>query len=389
MKLSKKVYKLYPEGAFEVLAETQKLERQRKKIIHFEIGQPDFPTPKRISNIAVKAIQEGKTRYTPSLGIFSLRKIIADSVSKFTGISTSYKEVAVTPGCKTALFVAIASIVDKGDEVICPDPGFPAYKILIEFFGGKPIRMPLLEEKSFSFDMDIFRKKMSKKTKAIILNYPGNPTGTIIPKRDLEEIASLAKRYKCWVITDEIYNKILYTKEPYVSIYSLHAMKKQTIIVDGFSKTYSMTGWRLGYLVAPEEIMDRFDYFLTHLVACTATFTQEAGVEALSGKQNDVHKMVKEFKKRRDFIVEKLNQIRGVTCVLPQGAFYAFPNIKSYKKTSMEIANYLLNDSGVALLSGTYFGKYGEGYLRISYATDMETLASGLKKIKKSLEKLL
>lgn len=389
MKISKRMYKLFPEGAFEVLAKSQELESQGKKIIHFEIGQPDFPTPKRISTAAIRAIHQGKTKYTPSLGILPLRKIIANSVFKSTGISTSYGEIAITPGCKTALFTAIASTVDIGDEVIYPDPGFPAYKVLIEFFGGKPVSIPLIENKGFSFDMDIFRKKISNKTKAIILNYPGNPTGTIIPQKDLEEITKLAKRYKCWVITDEIYNKIFYSKEPYNSIYSFPDMKKQTIIVDGFSKTYSMTGWRLGYLVAPNKIMDRLDYFLTHSVACTATFTQEAGIEALSGNQNDVKKMVREFKKRRDYVVNRLNEIKGVTCTTPHGAFYVFPNIKKFKKTSKDVADFLLKDAGIALLAGTYFGKYGEGYLRISYATDMGTLSKGLKKIKNSLEKLL
>ena len=388
MKLASRMSKLEPEGAFKVLAEAVDLERQGKSIIHFEIGQPDFETPPNITEAAIKAIRSGKTKYTPSLGILPLRHAIADWTTKQKGIKVDVSQIAVTPSCKTALFTALASIVSPGDEVLYPDPAFPAYKILVEFFGGKAVSVPLTEKKQFSFDMNVFRRKISKKTKLIILNYPGNPTGTLIPKKDLEEIADLACRFKSWILTDEIYSRILYTQEPYHSIYSIPKIRKQTIIVDGFSKTYSMTGWRLGWLVAPKKIMKKIEYFLTHSFACTATFTQEAGLEAFLGPQKSVKEMVGEFKKRRDFVIETLNSMPGVTTLLPNGAFYAFPNIKSFGRTSQEIASFLLKEANVALLAGTAFGRFGEGYLRISYATDIQNLRLGLERIKKAFKKL-
>lgn len=386
--LAQRMQKLAPEGAFKVLAQAEELERQGQKIIHFEIGQPDFATPRHITRAGINALKNGRTRYTPSVGIFELREEIANWITEYTKIDTSFRQVAVTPSCKTALFTALASIVEPGTEVIYPDPGFPAYKILIEFFGGKAIPVPLTEERKFSFDMEILKKSITSKTRAIIINSPSNPTGSIIPKEDLEEISEIVRKKKIWVISDEIYNQIRYTKDKYTSIYEFEGMKNQTIIIDGFSKTYAMTGWRLGYLVAPESIMERIDLLLTHAVACTATFTQDAGLEALRGTKKPVLSMVKEFKKRRDFVISELNKIKGVTCTLPDGAFYAFPNVKSFKKSSKEIASYILEHAGVALLDGTSFGEYGEGYLRISYATDMANLEKGIKKIKVALKKI-
>lgn len=383
------MHQLAPEGAFAVLAKAQELERQGKSIIHLEIGQPDYNTFSYIRDAGINAINSGKTRYTPSLGTIFLRREIARFTSKERGARISYKNIAVAPGCKPAIFAAFACVIEDGDEVIYPDPSFPAYKILIEFFGGKAVPISLLEKRKFSFDMNEFRKKVSSKTKAIVINSPGNPTGTIIPKNDLEEIAQYAKKHNVWVITDEIYSRIMYTGKPYDSIYSLPGMQDRTFIVDGFSKTYSMTGWRLGYLIMPEVLEENMDYLLNNMISCTADFTQEAGLAALQGSQKDVENMVGEFKKRRDFVVAKLNQIKGVTCIMPDGAFYAFPNIKSFKKSSKEIASYLLREAGVALLDGTAFGKYGEGYLRISYATDILNLKEGLRRIKSALGKII
>lgn len=380
--------KLAPEGAFKVLAEAEELERQGKKIIHFEIGQPDFETPRHITKAGINALKNGRTKYTPSLGIFPLREKIADWVTEYTKVDTSYQQVAVTPSCKTALFTSLAAVVEPGSEVIYPDPGFPAYKILIEFFGGKAIPVPLIEERKFSFDMKVLREKITKKTKIIIINSPSNPTGSIIPKQDLKEIAEIVKKKKIWILSDEIYSQIRYTNEEYTSIYSYEHMKNQTIIIDGFSKSYSMTGWRLGYLVAPKVVMERINLLLTHSVACTATFTQDAGLEALTGSKIPMEKMIKEFQRRRDYVIMSLNKIQRVTCLRPDGAFYAFPNIKSFNLPSKQVASYLLEHAGVALLDGTSFGEYGEGYLRISYATDMTNLEKGLKKIKIALEKL-
>lgn len=389
MRIASRMTMLAPEGAFAVLAKAQELERKGEKIVHFEIGQPDFPTPRHIAQAGIAAIKSGKTYYTPSLGIHDLRVAIASRYSGMSYAPVDYQQVAVTPSGKTALFTAFATIINPGDEVFYPNPGFPAYKILIEFFGGKAVPIPLVEKRNFSFDMKVIRKKISKKTKAIIINSPNNPTGGIVPEEDLREIASLAYEHKTWVVSDEIYNQILYTGKPYISIYNMPKMRNQTIVADGFSKSYAMTGWRLGYLVAPKNIMERIDCFLTNSVACSPSFIQEAGVVAINGSQLHVKKMVRELKRRRDFVVKQLNAIPGVTCLVPDGAFYAFPNIKKFKKSSKEVEDYLLQDAKVALLDGTSFGEYGEGYLRISYSTDMKTLALGIQRIKTSLQKLL
>lgn len=387
MQVAQRLFKLGPEGAFAVLAAAQELERQGKSIIHFEIGQPDFNTFSYIKEAGIKAIDAGKTKYTPSLGTMALRKELAKVISKQRSVKLSYKNVAITPGCKPAIFAALASIISKGDEVIYPDPSFPAYKILIDFFGGKAVPIPLLEERKFSFDMQELKKRISNKTRAIIINSPGNPTGTIIPKEDLVKIAAIAKKNNIWVITDEIYSRIVYSDNKYDSIYSIPGMKERSFIVDGFSKAYAMTGWRLGYLIMPESMETHIDYLLNNIVSCTASFTQEAGLAALRGQQREVTNMVEELRRRRDFVVKKLNEIPGIACATPSGAFYAFPNVKSFHKSSKDIANYILNDSGVALLDGTAFGKFGEGYLRIAYATDMKNLKEGLSRMKISLTK--
>ena len=388
MNLASRMSTLAAEGAYAVLSSAQELERQGKSIIHLEIGQPDFATPAHIVRAGIAALRAGKTRYTPPLGVWELRVAIAKQVSAARGKETSSGNIAVTPSGKTAIFAALAATVSAGDEVMYPDPGFPTYRTLIEFFGGKGVPVPLVESNHFSFDMRVFRKKFTRKTKLIILNSPSNPTGGVIPKRDIEEIADTVKGRSCWVMSDEMYSRMLYDNTPYASIYSVPGMQKQTIIVDGFSKTYAMTGWRLGYVVVPEAIIDRIDYLLTHTVGCTAAFVQEAGVAALRGPQKASEAMVKEFKKRRNIVVPLLNAIPGVRCPVPDGAFYAFPNISSFNKSSKEIAHYLLHKAGVAVLAGSDFGRYGEGYLRISYAAKLPILEEGINRMRKALEKL-
>lgn len=378
---------LAPEGAYAVLSQAQELERTGKTIIHLEIGQPDFPTPGHIVEAAVQALRSGKTKYAPSLGVLPLRQCIASSLFGSHG-EIDYRQVAITPSGKTAIFAAMAAVVNPGDEVIYPDPGFPTYRTLIEFFGAKPVPIPLVVERHFSFDMAEFRRRLSKKTKLVILNSPSNPTGGVIPRKDLEEIAQCIRDARAYVMSDEIYRRIIYTKEPYASIYSLPNMKDRTIIVDGFSKTYAMTGWRLGFMVAPTAIIAKIDYLLTHSVGCTASFTQEAGIAAIESSQKEATLMVSEFRKRRDFVVKTLNSIPGITCQNPDGAFYVFPNITSFHKPSKDIASYLLNNAGVAILDGTAFGKHGEGHLRLSYAADMKTLAEGLDRIRIGLSRL-
>lgn len=386
--LATRMSSLAPEGAYAVLSQAQELERAGKNIIHLEIGQPDFPTPKHIVEAAVQALRNGKTKYTPSLGIVPLRQCIASSLTSSHGKEVDYRQVAITPSGKTAIFAAMAAVVNPGDEVIYPDPGFPTYKTLIDFFGAKPVPVPLVEESHFSFDMAEFRRRLSKKTKLVILNSPSNPTGGVIPRKDLEEVADRICDTDAWVLSDEMYRKILYVNEPYTSMYGLPKMKNRTIIVDGFSKTYAMTGWRLGYLVAPTGIIAKIDYLLTHSVGCTASFTQEAGIAAIESSQKQVTLMVSEFRKRRDFVVKTLNTIPGITCQIPDGAFYVFPNISSFKRTSKQLASYLLQKAGVALLDGTAFGMHGEGHLRLSYAADMKTLAEGLDRIRVGLSAL-
>lgn len=379
---------LSSEGAYAVLSEAQALERQGKSIIHLEIGQPDFETPKHIVQSAITALRSGKTKYSPSLGILPLRQQLAKTASKFRNIDIDARQVAVTPSGKTAIFAVMALLLNPGDEVIYPDPGFPTYRTLISFFGAKAMPIPLVENNHFSFDMAVFRKSFTKKTRLVILNSPGNPTGGVIPKKDFIEIAGMVRETHAFVMTDEMYSQIIYSKEPYHSIYSLPRMKERTFIVDGFSKTYAMTGWRLGYLIAPELMIEKMDYLLTHTVGCTATFIQEAGIAALLGSHIATRSMVDEFRKRRDYVIDQLNRMDGVRCELPDGAFYAFPNVSSFHLRSKQLASYLLNTGGVALLDGTSFGDHGEGYLRISYATSMNLLEEGLRRIKMSLRSL-
>lgn len=388
MKLSQRMSALHPEGAFTVLAKAHELERQGKSIIHFEIGQPDFPTPKHIVQVGINALETGKTKYTPSLGIFPFREALAEHITDRTGVATAIENIAITPGCKTAIFCALGAVIEPGDEVMYPDPGFPAYESLIKFFGGYPIPIPLIEERQFSFDMDVLKKKFSNKTKAIILNFPGNPTGTLLPYVDMKTIAGLVKDSKTWIISDEIYSRIVYDHNTYTSIYSLPGMKDRTIIVDGHSKTYAMTGWRLGYMVFPEFMTTKIDLLLVNSVSCTATFTQEAGLAAISGTQKPVESMVAEFTRRRDFLVKALNAIPGISCLKPDGAFYVFFNIKAFNQSSEALASYILDEAGVALLPGTAFGKYGEGYLRISYSTSMQNLKLGLERMENALSRL-
>jgi len=380
---------LKPEGAYQVLARAQALESSGKEIIHFEIGQPDFDTFPNISLAGIQAIAEGKTRYTPPAGMTSLREVVAEDISRRQGIRVHPNQVVISPGAKPNLFFPTLALVEPGDEVIYPDPGFPTYEAMIRVAGGLPVPVPLLEENGFSFDLEVFDRLVNEKTKLIILNSPGNPTGGVIPLEDLEHIATMAQRYDCWVMSDEIYARIAYDQLDVPSIYALPGMQERTVIVDGFSKTYAMTGWRLGFGIMPESLAQQVDLLLTHSVGCTAHFTQLAGIAALTGPQDAAEAVVAEYQKRRDVVVDGLNQIRGLSCQKPKGAFYAFPNIRAFGKSSQEIADLVLDQAGVALLPGSSFGKYGEGYLRISYANSIENLQSGLEKIKSVLEPLV
>jgi aspartate/methionine/tyrosine aminotransferase len=373
---------LKPEGAYQVLARATQLEASGREIIHLEIGQPDYATFENVSEAGVQAIHSGKTRYTPPAGMASLREAIAVDGGTRRGVRFEADEVVVSPGGKPNLFFPTMALVEPGDEVIYPNPGFPTYEAMIKVAGGIPVAVPLLEKNSFSFDLAAFDQLINERTKLIIINSPSNPTGGVIPPADLEHIAAQAEKYDCWVMSDEIYARIIYDGLVAPSIAALPGMKERTIIVDGFSKTYSMTGWRLGYGIMPRELAARVDLLLTHSIGSTAHFTQFAGLEAVTGPQAMVDVMVAEYQRRRDVIVDGLNAIPGFACQKPQGAFYVFPNITGTGMSSTDLANLILEKAGVALLPGSSFGSYGEGYLRLSYANSIENIQRGLEKIR-------
>lgn len=376
------------ETAFEVLAKAKALESQGKDIVHLEIGEPDFATPKNIIDAACLALNSGYTHYTPAPGIPEVRETIAQYIRSHKNVDASAAEVVIVPGGKPIMFFSIMATVNPGDEVIYPNPGFPIYESVIRFVGGTPIPIPLREENQFRLDVHELAKLITPKTKMLIINSPGNPTGGVLTSEDVQEIADLVRGKRILVLSDEIYDRIVYGDTHPLSIASLPGMKDWTIILDGFSKTYAMTGWRLGYGVMHPEIAERIAQLMVNSNSCTSAFTQMAGMEALTGPQNQVDTMVAEFKRRRDIMVDGLNSISGVSCILPEGSFYVFPNIKSFGKDCKDIADYLLNDAGVACLGGTAFGAYGEGYLRFSYANSVANIQKALERIETALGKM-
>jgi aspartate/methionine/tyrosine aminotransferase len=373
MEFAERVIPLSPEGAYHMLARAQALEAQGRQIIHLEIGQPDVPTFENISQAGIDAIQEGFTRYTPSGGMPALRQAIAEDASRRRGVSITADQVVVGPGAKPALFFPTLALVRPGDEVIYPDPGFPTYKAMIQVAGGVPVPVPLREEQDFSFDLEAFDRSLSPKTRLIVLNSPSNPTGGVMPLEALQHIARTAIERDIWVLSDEIYSRLAYGMSV-PTIYALPGMAERTIICDGFSKIYAMTGWRLGYGIMPAPLAERVELLLTHSIGCTASFTQVAGIEALRGPQEQAEAVLVEYCRRRDMLVAALNAMPGVRCRVPGGAFYVFPNISSFGRTSDWMADYLLSEAGVAVLPGTSFGAYGEGYLRLVFANSMENL---------------
>ena len=372
------------EGALEVLARGMALEAQGREIIHLEIGQPDFDTPAYIVDAGKQALDDGYTQYTPAAGLPHVRQTFADYVNEAWGIPVDLENIVVVPGGKPMIFYAIVALVNAGDEVIYPNPGFPTYESMIDFVNGRAVPMPLREEKGFSFDPDEFASLVNENTKLIILNSPGNPTGGVMSRSDLEVVAEMATRYDCWILSDEIYARLVYEGEHH-SIAKLPGMQERTVIMDCFSKTYAMTGWRLGYGVMPHELAEGVTRLMINSNTCTAAFTQVAGVAALTGDQTPVTEMVAEFKRRRDAIVKGLNALPGITCLEPQGAFYAFPNVTALGQSEEEIAEALLDEAGVAALPGTSFGQYGKGYLRLSYANSLENIQKALERMGKWL----
>jgi aspartate aminotransferase len=383
--LSKGAKGIYGEAAFEVLAKAQDLERQGRNIIHFEIGEPDMETPETIVKAGIQAIKDKKTHYTPSIGILELRRAVQNEIEKTRGYRPDLEQILIVPGLKPGIFFSMLAVVNPGDEVIFQDPGYPTYGSVTSSLGAKSVLVPLFEENEFRMNPDDIKSRINNKTKLIIVNSPQNPTGSVMTKSELEEISLLAEKYDVFIVSDEIYSKMTYETKHYTATL-LDEAKERSVLLDGFSKYFAMTGWRLGYIVAPIKMAERLKDYLVSAISCTAAFTQWAGVEALTGNQGFIDEMMKRFREKRDRIVKGLNSIPGFSCLSPKGAFYTFPNIKETGMTSQECADHLLYNAGVACLPGTAFGPYGEGYLRFSYATTLENIDEAIERIKESFK---
>ena len=376
------------ETAFEVFAMAKEIEKKGLDVVHFEMGEPDFDTPEHIKNAAIQALKDGFTHYTPAPGILELREAIAEHLNvKFSVDIDPNNEIVVMPGAKPGLFMGILAIVNSGDEVIMPNPAFPIYESVVNIVNGVPIPIPLKEENDFRLNPEDVRSKITDKTKMIMLNSPHNPCGSSLLKEEVQEFADIVRENDLWVMSDEIYSDIIYDGEHY-SMLSEPGMKERCILIHGFSKSYAMTGWRLGYAVGNPDIISRITKLQINISSCSTAFSQKAAIEALKGPQDCVTEMVSEYKKRRDAIVEGLNSIKGISCKLPTGAFYVFPNIKDTGMKSRELMERFLHNAHVAALHGDAFGIYGEGYMRFSYATSLDNINKGLERIKESMEKL-
>ena len=380
LRLADRMSRLGTETAFEVLNKARALERQGKKIIHLEIGEPDFDTPSNVVEAGIDALRKGWTHYGPSAGLPELRQAIAEEVTRTRGVKVTPDEVVVVPGGKPIIFFSLLALADVGDEVIYPNPGFPIYESMIHYLGAKAVPIQLREERDFGLDVRELASLITDRTKLIIINSPQNPTGGVLSKRDIEEIAGAIGDRNIMVLSDEIYSRLIFEGEHF-SIMTVPGFKDRTILLDGFSKTYAMTGWRMGYGVMRADLAPHITRLMTNSNSCTASFTQIAGIEALRGEQSSVDRMCHEFQRRRDAFVAGLNKIKGFSCRLPKGAFYVFPNITKTGWKSKKLADALLEEAGVACLSGTAFGEYGEGYLRFSVANSLENLNQALENI--------
>jgi aspartate aminotransferase len=376
--------RLGTETAFETLARAKALEAQGRRIIHLEIGEPDFPTPPHVVEAGAKALRDGHTHYCASPGLPELREACAAHLSRHRGLAIDPARVVVAPGAKPFLFFGVLATCDPGDEVIYPNPGFPIYESVIRWSGATPVPLPLVEERGFAFSAQDLADRLTPRTKLVILNSPANPTGGVVDRALNVEIARLLADHDCWILSDEVYSELLYD-DAHDSIATHDGLLDRTILVDGFSKTFSMTGWRLGYAALPEVLVEPITRLVINSVSCTAPAVQLAGVAALEGPRTEVEAMLAEFRRRRDVVVPGLNDLPGVSCVTPRGAFYAFPNITGTGLGARELAERLLVDAGVAVLSGTAFGEYGEGYLRLSYANSLEQIEEALAAIGSTL----
>jgi aspartate aminotransferase len=386
LKLATRMSRLGTETAFEVLVRARQLEAQGKHVVHLEIGEPDFDTPANVIDAGVEAMRSGWTHYSPSAGLPELRSAIAEYISRTRHIDVKPEEVVVVPGGKPVMSYVIMALANEGDEVIYPNPGFPIYESMVNFVGARPVPVQMRESRDFALDVDELAALITPKTRLIILNSPHNPTGGTMSEADLQALAEAIGDRDIFVLSDEIYSRLIYEGEHH-SLASVEGFKDRTIILDGFSKTYAMTGWRLGYGVMHADLANAVARLAINYNSCTASFTQIAGVEALRGEQAPVEKMRREFQRRRDRMVERLNSIRGFSCKLPKGAFYVFPNITGTGWKSKELASALLEDAGVACLSGTSFGKFGEGYIRLSVANSIENIGTALDRIEQWAKK--
>jgi aspartate/methionine/tyrosine aminotransferase len=387
MQVAARMQRLGTESAFEVLARARALEAEGRQIVHLEIGEPDFDTAPHIRAAACRALEEGYTHYGPSAGLAPAREAVARYVARTRDIEVSPDQVVITPGGKPIMFFTILACVDEGDEVLLPDPGFPIYESVVRYVGGTPVSLPLREDRQFRFDPDDLRRRITPRTRLIIINSPQNPTGGVLTRTDLEAVAAVAREHDLWVLSDEIYSRLLYEGEHY-SIAALPDMAERTVILDGFSKTYAMTGWRLGFGVAPPALAPHLTRLQVNATSCTASFAQMAGIAALEGPQDSVDAMLAEFRRRRRLVVDGLNRIEGVRCLEPGGAFYVFPRVDVPGLTSKQVADELLAQEGVAVLAGTAFGQHGEGFLRLSFATSAEQLREGLARVEQGIKRL-
>jgi aspartate aminotransferase len=380
LRLARRMSRLGTETAFEVLVKARALEAKGRDIVHLEIGEPDFDTPRNVVDAGVKALQGGWTHYGPSAGLPKLREAVAHDAGHRRGVKVDPSEVVVVPGGKPIIFFAMLALIEEGDEVIYPNPGFPIYESMIDFVGGKAVPVALREEMDFRLDVSELASLITDRTRVIILNSPQNPTGGMMTEQDIREVARAIGDRDIMVLSDEIYSRLIFEGKHF-SIMSVDGMKERTILLDGFSKTYAMTGWRMGYGVMRPDLATHISRLMTNSNSCTASFTQVAGIEALNGDQSSVDSMNAEFRRRRDFFFTRINQIKGFSCLKPKGAFYMFPNIKETGWPSKKLADALLDDAGVACLSGTAFGAYGEGYLRFSVANSIENIEKALDRV--------
>ncbi len=384
--LADRIDTLSGEGAFEVLARAKQLEAQGRSVVHLEIGQPDFPTPQNIQDAACTAMAEGYTGYTPSAGFPECREAIAQDAGQARGIDLTPDRIVVTPGAKPIIFYGMLALVNPGDEVIYPDPGFPIYASCIRLAGGVPVPIPLREEREFRLDPDELASLVTPKTSVVLINSPHNPTGSVLSQGDLERISETCMKHDLVLMTDEPYRRVLYEGE-FHSPLSLPGMEERTLVIDGFSKTYSMTGWRLGFGIGPKDLVDAIELLEVNCNSCPTAFVQMAGIEALTGPQDEAGRMVAEFRARRDVIVGGLNDIPGVSCVMPLGAFYAWPNVsQAWEGPVEDLATGLLDEAGVACLPGTSFGAQGGDYLRFSYANSIENIEEALRRVRAFVE---